>query len=153
MNPELMNPLENMVHEITSFENQLSRRRFLTMTFLMCAFPGITLGKDDYDFLRRVAATLIPAEAIDSTSIDVAANVDYLLRQGSAEHRRKVLRFLSWSRRAAILYGDERVAINARGSRFMLVRKMGRTLSSLCLIAFWADERALKLIDTPEVKS
>jgi hypothetical protein len=35
----------------------------------------------------------------------------------------------------------------------MLVRKMGRTLSSLCLIAFWADERALKLIDDAEVKA
>jgi hypothetical protein len=34
----------------------------------------------------------------------------------------------------------------------MLVRKMGRTLSSLCLIAFWADERALTLIDDAKEK-
>jgi hypothetical protein len=35
----------------------------------------------------------------------------------------------------------------------MLARKMGRALSSLCLIAFWADERALKLIEDAEVKA
>jgi hypothetical protein len=64
-----------------------------------------------------------------------------------------VTRFLAWSQRASILYGGENVALNARGSRFVLVRKMGRTLSSLCLIAFWADERALKLVDNPEDKA
>jgi hypothetical protein len=142
-----------MVQEINSFENHLSRRTFLAMAFLMFVFPRISLGEEDYDFLRRVAATLIPPEAIRSTGIDVSANVNYLLQQGSVEHRRKVLRFLSWSRRASVLYGGDRVAINARGSRFILARKMGRTLSSLCLIAFWADERALKLINSPEAKA
>ena len=141
-----MDPLESIVQEITAFENQVNRRTFLKMGSLMFAFPSVSLGTDDHEFLRRVAATLIPAKAIADVGIDVAANVDHLLRQGSVEHRRKVLRFLSWSRRVAFLYGGDRVAINARGSRFMLVRKMGRTLSSLCLIAFWADERALKLI-------
>ena len=141
-----MDPLENIVLEITAFENQLNRRTFISMASLMFVFPRLSLDTDDNQFLRRVAATLIPADAIASTGIDVAANVDYLLRQGSVEHRQKVLRFLSWSRRASILYGGDRVAINARGSRFILARKMGRTLSSLCLIAFWADERALELI-------
>lgn len=145
-----MEPLENIVREITSFENQLSRRGFLKLASMTLIFPGVSLDKDDNEFLRRVAATLIPAEALRRTGIDVAANVEQLLRQGSAEHRKKVLRFLAWSRRASFLYGGEQVAIKARGSRFMLTRKMGRTLSSLCLIAFWADERSLPLINSVE---
>lgn len=145
-----MEPLQNILREITSFENQLSRRGFLKLASMTVVFPGLSLEKDDSDFLRRVAATLIPADALKATGVDVAANVEQLLRQGSAEHRKKVLRFLAWSRRASILYGGEKVAINARGSRFMLARKMGRTLSSLCLVAFWADERALVLINPAE---
>lgn len=142
-----MESLKNIVREITAFENQLSRRGFLKVAAMMVVVPGISLEKDDREFLQRVAATLLPAEALKATGIDVAANVEHLLKQGSREHRQKVLRFLTWSRRASLLYGGDRVAINARGSRFVLARKMGRTLSSLCLIAFWADERALGLID------
>lgn len=148
-----MKPLENILREINSFENQLSRRGFLKLASMALVFPDVALGSDDNEFLRRVAATLIPAAALSRTGIDVAANIEQLLRQGSAEHRRKVLRFIAWSRRAAHFYGGERVAINARGSRFMLVRKMARTLSSLCLIAFWGDERAMNLIDSTEVKA
>ena len=80
-------------------------------------------------------------------------NVEHLLQSGSMDHRRKVTRFIAWSQRASILYGGEKVALNARGSRFMLVRKMGRTLSSLCLVAFWADERALKLIEEAKARA
>ena len=112
--------------------------------------PGVALDPEDRDFLRRVAATLIPAEALRSTGIDVVANIDQLLAQGSAEHRQKVLRFVAWARRVSFFYGGEKVAINAQGSRFVLVRKMGRVLSSLCLIAFWIDDRALRLIQLPE---
>lgn len=118
---------------------------------MLIVVPGISLDKDDTRFLQKVAATLIPADALASTGINVAENVDRLLANGSAEHRQRVIRFLTWSQRASVLYGGEKVAINARGSRFMLIRKMARTLSSLCVIAFWADERALKLIDRPEV--
>lgn len=138
--------LENIMHQINAFENQLSRRSFLRIASLMVVLPGVSLDKGDYEFLERVAATLIPQGARDATGIDVASNIEHLLKQGSAEHRQKVLRFLSWSRRASILYGGDKVALNARGSRFMLARKMARTLSSLCFIAFWADERALRLI-------
>lgn len=145
-----MEALENILQEITAFENQLSRRSFLKAASLMVVAPSISLDKDDHTFLRRVAATLIPVKAIKMTGIDVAENVEYLLRQGSAAHRKKVLRFISWSRRASLFYGGDQVAIKARGSRFILVRKMGRTLSSLCLIAFWADERAVRIIDQPE---
>lgn len=143
-----MAPLEQILHEITAFENQLSRRRFIQAALLLVALPNITLGKDDRQFIDRVAATLIPTEALRSTGIKVSENVAYLLKQGSAEHRDKVMRFLSWTQRLSFVYGGDKVAINARGSRFTLARKMGRTLSSLCLIAFWADERAMKLIES-----
>ncbi|HEY0003513.1 MAG TPA: twin-arginine translocation signal domain-containing protein [Pyrinomonadaceae bacterium] len=145
----MIEPLENILQEINAFENQLTRRSFLKMASLVAVAPGISLDQDDEQFLRGVTATLIPEEALRATGVDVVANINHLLRQGSAEHRQKVLRFINWSRRASILYGGNRVALNARGSRFILVRKMGRTLSSLCLIAFWADERALRLIHTP----
>jgi hypothetical protein len=148
-----MQPLEQILQEVTAFENQLSRRTFIKSAAFMVAVPGVGLELDDRKFVDRVAATLLPADALRTTGISVAENIEYLLEQGSADHREKVLRFLAWSQRASILYGGDKVAINARGSRFMLVRKMGRTLSSLCLIAFWADERALKLIDQPEVKA
>lgn len=147
-----MEPLEQILQEITAFETQLSRRSFIGAALLIAVAADISLGKDDKRFIDAVAATLIPATALQSTGINVSQNVDHLLRNGSADHRRKVTRFLAWSQRASILYGGEKVALNARGSRFMLVRKMGRTLSSLCLIAFWADERALKLIDEAKVR-
>ncbi len=147
-----MEPLEQILQEITAFESKLSRRSFLGAALLIAVSADISLGKDERQFIDAVAATLIPATALQSTGINIGENVEHLLRSGSADHRRKVTRFLAWSQRASILYGGEKVALNARGSRFMLVRKMGRTLSSLCLIAFWSDERALKLIDEPEVK-
>ena len=147
-----MEALEQILQEITVFESHLSRRRFIGAALLIAIASKTSLAKDDRRFIDAVAATLIPATALQSTGINVGQNVDHLLRNGSADHRRKVTRFLAWSQRASILYGGDKVALNARGSRFMLVRKMGRTLSSLCLIAFWADERALKLIDDAEVK-
>ena len=107
------------------------------------------LGADNRRFLRRVARTLIPDEALARTGIDVVANVEHLLNQGSAEHRAKVLRLLTWAERISFVYGGEKCAIRARGSRFVLVQKMAKALSSLCLVAFWADERALVLIDNP----
>jgi len=148
-----MEPLEQILQEITAFETQLSRRTFIGAALLIAVVPHISLANDDRQFLDAVAATLIPSTALQSTGINVGQNVEHLLRSGSADHRRKVTRFVAWSQRASILYGGERVALNARGSRFMLVRKMGRTLSSLCLIAFWADERALMLIDDAKVKA
>ena len=147
-----MEALEQILQEVTAFETHLSRRSFIGAALLIVVASKTSLAKDDQRFIDAVAATLIPASALQSTGINVGQNVDHLLRNGSEDHRRKVTRFLAWSQRASILYGGEKVALNARGSRFMLVRKMGRTLSSLCLIAFWADERALKLIDDTEVK-
>lgn len=145
-----MEPLEQILQEITAFETQLSRRTFIGAALLIAVASEVSLAKDDQQFIDAVATTLIPATALQNTGIKVSENVDHLLRSGSIDHRRKITRFVAWSQRASILYGGEKVALNARGSRFMLVRKMGRALSSLCLIAFWADERALKLIDETE---
>ena len=145
-----MEALEAIVQEISFVERQLSRRSFLQAIAFAVVVPGVGLDAKDRDFLRGVSATLIPGEALASTGIDVAANIDQLLAQGSAEHRAKVLRFVAWARRVSFFYGGDRVAIRAQGSRFMPVRRTGRALSSLCLVAFWIDDRALGLIQVPE---
>src|SRR5262245_16567596 len=123
-----MDSLEHILQEITAFEHLLSRRSFIGAALLIAVMPKSSLAKDDRRFIDAVAATLIPATALQRTGINVGQNVDYLLRSGSVDHRRKVTRFLAWSQRVSILYGGEKVALNARGSRFMLLRKMGRTL-------------------------
>ncbi|HYE14493.1 MAG TPA: hypothetical protein VD968_08655 [Pyrinomonadaceae bacterium] len=144
-----MEGLEAVAREVESAERHLSRRGFLfSLAFAAVALPRLTLDRKDKEFINRVAATLIPAEALRQTGIDVLANVEHMLAQGSADHRRKVLRLLAWSRRVAFLYGGDRVALGARGSRFEVMQKMGKALSSLCLVAFWGDERALSLIDS-----
>jgi hypothetical protein len=144
-----MEPLEFLAREIESIERQISRRRFLKLIAFSVIIPPVGLGPDNGDFLRRMAYTLIPDQALAATGIDVIANLEHLLKQGSPEHRAKVLRLLTWARRISFIYGGEKVAIRARGSRFVLVQKMAKALSSLCLVAFWADERALRLIDKP----
>jgi len=148
-----MEALETIVREIDSVERQISRRRFLKMAALMVTVPGVSLRDEDVNFLRRIAATLIPNEAIETTGIDVVANINRLLTQGSADHRKKVLRFVTWARRVSLFYGGDKVAIRAQGSRFTLVRKTGKALSSMCLIAFWLDDRAWRLIEVPGVIS
>ena len=144
-----METLEPLIREIESIERQVSRRRFLKLIAFSVLIPPVGLGADNRQFLRRVARTLIPDEALARTGIDVVANVEHLLNRGSAEHRAKVLRLLTWAERISFIYGGEKCAIRARGSRFVLVQKMAKALSSLCLVAFWADERALVLIDNP----
>jgi hypothetical protein len=140
---------EAITRDLDAFERHLNRRTFLKLLGGFIIAPGLTLGEKDTEFLRRVAATLIPAEAVSRTGIDVLANIEHMLAQTGAEHRRNVLRLLSWARRVSFAYGGDRVAIGARGSRFELIQKMGRALSTLCLWAFWGDERALVLMDAP----
>jgi hypothetical protein len=143
---------EAITRDLDSFERHLNRRTFLKLLGGFVVVPGLTPGGKETEFLRKVAATLIPAEAFSRTGIDVLANVEHMLAQGGAEHRQKVLRLLSWARRVSFAYGGERVAIEARGSRFELIQKMGRALSTLCLWAFWGDERSLILLDAPGEK-
>jgi hypothetical protein len=145
-----MESLEIVTLEIDSLDRLLSRRTFLGYAAMLAAAPRLALDQGDRDFLRKVAATLIPAQGVSATGIDVVANIDRLLARGSAEHRTKVLRLVSWARRVSFLYGGEQVAVRSRGSRFALVQKMGKALSALCLVAFWGDERAMNLIAIPE---
>lgn len=142
----VMDSLESIVREIDTVERNLNRRGFLKSLAFVTVRPRFSLDSNDREFLRKVAATLIPARALGATGIDVVANIDHLLRKGSAGHWVKVLRFLSWCRRVSFLYGGDQIALRARRSRFHLPQKMGKALASLCLIAFWGDERALTLI-------
>jgi hypothetical protein len=146
-----MLPLDAISLEIESVERHLSRRGFLKFAALVVVIPREGISLDDRQFIRRMAATLIPAEALGRTGIDVAENVEHLLARGDAEHRAKVLRLLSWARRISFLYGGEQIALRTRTSRFVLMQKMSKALSALCLIAFWGDERTLRLIGGPEV--
>ena len=145
-----MEALETITLEIDSLERLLNRRAFLRYAAMAAVVPRLALDQDDREYLRKVAATLIPAEALSGTGIEVVANIDRLLARGSAEHRAKVLRLVAWARRVSFLYGGEQIALRARGSRFTLVQKLGNALSALCLVAFWGDERALRLIAAPE---
>ena len=144
-----MDGLELIASEVDSIEQLLSRRAFLSYLATAAAASRLNLSQDDKEFLRKVAATLLPAEAIARTKIDVISNIEHLLSRGSADHRAKVLRLISWAQRVSFLYGGEQVAIRGRNSRFKLIRKMSKALSSLCLVAFWGDERALELIPQP----
>jgi hypothetical protein len=100
-----------------------------------------------------VSATLIPPPWLRDSGIDVVLNVERLLGRMRDEHRVKLLRLVTWARRISFLYGGDTVAIRSRGSRFVLVRKLGKALSSVCLVAFWGDPRSLRYIDVPEVPS
>jgi hypothetical protein len=140
-----------VIHDVDAVERLLDRRRFIKAAAMMVVIPRLSLEPEDREFLARLAGTLIPAGALQTTGIDVLGNIDRLLERGSPDHRAKVLRLIAWARRVSFLYGGERVALNARSSRFVLIQKMGKALSSLCLVAFWGDERSLTLIDSPAV--
>ena len=145
-----METIETLFVELDSIERHLSRRKFLKIVVFAAAPIRLTLDGGDRDFLRKVAATLIPHEALSRTGVDVIANIEHLLERGSAEHRAKIMRLLTWSRRVSFIYGGEKVARRARDSRFVLAQKMSKALSALCLVSFWGDERALQLIESQE---
>jgi hypothetical protein len=144
-----MNALESVVVEVEALDRVLSRRRFLLVAALIGVAPTANLDDDTDTFLRGVAATLVPEALIRDSGIDVAANVRHLLERARHDHRRQIVRLITWARRISFLYGGERIAIGARGSRFVLVQKLGRALASICLVAFWGDPRALGYIDIP----
>jgi hypothetical protein len=166
-----MTPLETLTLEIDAFERHLGRRRFLRAVSLVGAASGALgtrlfaagrpatsvsaaaaaaagTGRPAYDraFLAAVARTLISADALRATRIDVLANVDHLLARASATHRAAILRALAWARRLSFMYGGDRFALDTRESRFIVIRRLGRLVASLCLLAFWGDERALGLL-------
>jgi hypothetical protein len=146
-----MELFDTLAVELASIDRHLSRRRFLKIVVYASVPMHLTLNKGDLEFIRKVASTLIPGDALALTGIDVVANLDHILQRGSAEHRAKIMRLLTWSRRLSFLYGGEQVAHRARTSRFVLAQKMSKALSALCLVSFWGDERSLPLIEQPEI--
>jgi hypothetical protein len=138
--------------QLDDFDRHLSRRVFFLHAVVAVSFTNDALAADDCTFLDKVAKTLIPADVLRQTGVDIVANIEHILARGSAEHRAKVRRLIAWARRVSFLYGGEQVALRARTSRFVLVQKMSRALSALCLVAFWGDERTLALLAQPEVR-
>jgi hypothetical protein len=147
-----METYDSLLVELDSIDRHLSRRKFLKILVFAATPLRLSLEGSDREFLRKVAATLILSDALPRTGIDVIANVEHLLQRGSAEHRAKVLRLLTWSRWVSFIYGGENVARRARDSRFVLVQKLSRALSALCLVSFWGDERSLQLIESQEAQ-
>ena len=145
-----MESFEVFTQQLDDFDRHLSRRAFFLHAALAVPLTQGALAADDRTFLAQVAQTLIPAEALRQSGVDVVTNVEHILARGSAEHRAKVRRLLAWARRVSFLYGGEQVALRARNSRFVLVQKMSRALSALCLVAFWGDERTLALLANGE---
>src|SRR5262245_31367356 len=125
-----MATFDSLFVELDSIDRHLSRRKFLKIVVFAAAPLRLALDVGDREFLRKVAATLIPSEALSRTGIDVIANVEHLLQRGGAEHRVKILRLLTWSRRVSFIYGGENVARGARNSRLVLARKMSKAVSA-----------------------
>ena len=148
-----MHSLETVIVEVDAVERQLSRRGFLKLAALVAAVPTPDLGVDNATFFRAVAATVLSPALLRDSGIDVVANLDRLLRRTRHDHRVKLVRLITSARRVSFLYGGDRIAVHARRSRFVLMRKMAKALSSLCLVAFWSDPRALRYIDAPGVQS
>jgi hypothetical protein len=97
-----------------------------------------------------VTRALVTPPTYDEAQIDVVANLERLMGRATEGNRANVLRLVRWCRRIAFLYGGSMLPARASRSKFVVVQRVARALSSLCLLAFWGDEAALALIDSPE---
>jgi len=111
--------------------------------------PRLTFSARERRFLELAAATLIPSAATSATGIDVLMNLERMLSHASTHHRRRVVRLVAWSYRVSWLYGGRCMPIQARRSRFISIQRLAHALSSLCLIAFWGDQAARKIVGRP----
>lgn len=145
-----MTPLEIALADIDAVARSLDRRSFLKSVGAAALLPRGPLDTDDERFFRRVAATLIPPPAFEATGIDVVANLNHLLTRTRADHRKRIASLIRGSRRISFLYGGEHIAIRARRSRFVVIQKVARALSAVCLLTFWGDTRAMALLDDPK---
>ncbi len=109
----------------------------------------LTFSVRERRFLRQVADTLIPAPATNATGIDVLANIESMLSHATAHHRRRVVRLVAWCYLVSRFYGGPCMPIQARRSRVTAIQRLEHALSSLCLLAFWADEASFKVIEPP----
>ena len=103
------------------------------------------LAEPERRFLAGVARVLVPRAA--GTEIDVEANHEQMLAQASADQRIRVVHLVRWSRRVSWVYGGTQMPLRARRSRLIAVQKLAHALSSLCLVAFWGDEDARRLLE------
>ena len=143
-----MEPLDQVLLELDALERCLSRRAFLKAAALAPTLPR-SVSADDREFLHSIARVVVPAEALASTGIDVVQNAEHLLGRANAHHRARVLRMLRWARRLSFLYGGEQMPLRARRSRFVIVRRLARAVTVVCVASFWADDRAMTLIHLP----
>ena len=109
----------------------------------------MTLSKADRRFLDEVSRTLIPPSTRGVVEVDVVANIERLLHRANARHRANVFRLVRWTRRLSVFYGGASMPVRAAQSRLIPMQRVARALSSLCLVAFWGDDRARTLIDEP----
>lgn len=147
-----MQPLDHVLLEIDALDRCLSRRSFLK-AFAFLPLVSRSISSDDRRFLQGVARVVIPPGALARVPIDVVGNIEHLLQRANADHRARVLRALGWARRISFLYGGVAMPVRARHSRFVIVRRLARAVSVVCLVAFWGDERTLILIDMPGEES
>ena len=143
-----MESLDLLLVEIDGVERCLSRRGFLMAAALLPVVPA-AFSADDRRFIDGAARAVIPAAALARTGVDVAGNVEHLLQRANADHRARVVRALRLARRISVLHGGTMMPLRARGSRFVVVRRLARVVTVVCLVAFWGDERTLALIDDP----
>ena len=109
-----------------------------------------SLSPADGRFLEAVTRALVTPVTYDSAQIDIVANVERLLGRANENNRTNVLRLVKWCRRIAFFYGGPLLPARAACSRFIAIQRLARALSSLCLLAFWGDDAALALINSPD---
>jgi hypothetical protein len=144
-----MTGIETVLTEIDALERDLTRRTFLTTLGAAFVAPSGALDQDDERFFRRVTATLVPGDALRGTGIDPVENLRRLLDRTRTDQRERIGRLVTGVRRVSFLYGGDQVAVRGRRSRFVLMQKAARALSSLCLLCVWGDPRSMRLIDDP----
>jgi hypothetical protein len=145
-----LQPPDHLLLEIERVHRSLSHGGWLKILPLRDR-PTRGFSDDDRRFLNAVAGVLIPATALRDTGIDVLENIEHMLGRASIEHQIKAQRIVAWARRLSPLYGGERMPLRARQSRFIVVQKLAHAVSSLCLVAFWADEAAFTVIESPPI--
>ena len=111
--------------------------------------PVPVFSAADRRFLRQIGRTLIAATLRDAVDIDIVTNLERMVGRANHGHRTNVRRLVRWSRRLAFLYGGAQMPARAAKSRFLAIQRLARALSSLCLVAFWADDAALVLMERP----
>jgi hypothetical protein len=145
-----MTGIETVLTEIDAVGRDLNRRTFLKSVAATFVMPSGPFAKDDERFFRLVTATLIAESDLRRTGIDPVENLRHLLERTRHDHRQRISTLISGVRRVSFLYGGEQVALRGRTSRFVLMQKASRALSSLCLLCVWGDPRSFALVDDPE---